>query len=697
MTQTIRTASDLGYGPGRCSGRRALLLFCAVSVMLCGSAASAAELRNDSIRLKLGMTGDGVPKISQASWVETGDPIFIAAEPAGGIGDWLPDTMTSTAGVPPQTPKWYVYERANFFRGVASRDFAGGLTVTWIVDLAKTGSLFRVHVRMRNSGVEPLAVKWFPGWTAKWIVSDGAPWARWWKALNFEPLEADLTSQREIKLGSRLHSSDSEEDGVNPYWIVGTKDARLYFALEWCGGWDTKLQGTTDGKGLEFSVRLPAEETQLQLEPGETVEGPAVHITATRGSDETSNRLGWMTQRRAFAQTVYGGPLPSFPLTYDNWYVTRFDVDAAFLNRQLDAMSPYAFDAFIVDAGWYERVGSWVPDPAKFQPDQLEGILLSLKNTGMKAGIWSCPQYVNSPSNSVPDKLEYPVFFEDFIGGYLLDLTGSGFTARLTDHVANLRNRYSADWWKYDQAFFTKQSRYGAMKNVIAFQKALKAVRGANPDLTIENCQSGGRMINELTLLSTQVSWLRDGGNTGINHARTNIEVALGALEFVFPWAVYRWTNSFDQMDAPTNEQVRFYCRSAMAGTWGISSDLAAITNRQRPVILKEIENYRLLNEIKTDCRYDLQAPVSGRDTAGVTYYGDRQNAAVLLYRWDALGAFEQKIKLGQLNEDTTYRVTDADTGVQKKVKGKKLIKKGVSVLFGSDRLSALLFIQPAN
>jgi hypothetical protein len=60
-------------------------------------------------------------------------------------------------------------------------------------------------------------------------------------------------------------------------------------------------------------------------------------------------------------------------------------------------------------------------------------------------------------------------------------------------------------------------------------------------------------------------------------------------------------------------------------------------------------------------------------------------------------GCVEQKVKLSHVNEDLSYQVTDADTGFQKIVKGKKLIKKGVSVAFGGDRLSALLFIEPVK
>src|SRR5581483_3686974 len=110
---------------------------------------------------------------------------------------------------------------------------------------------------------------------------------------------------------------------------------------------------------------------------------------------------------------------------------------------------------------------------------------------------------------------------------------------------------------------------------------ALRAVRQANPDLFIENCQSGGRMINEFTLLLTQTSWLKDDNQVGLEHARANISTALGAMQFVFPWAALRFIYNLDQLNPDDDELTRLYCRSAMAGVWGTSTDLSQISQRQ--------------------------------------------------------------------------------------------------------------------
>ena len=351
---------------------------------------------------------------------------------------------------------------------------------------------------------------------------------------------------------------------------------------------------------------------------------------------------------------------------------------------------PYGFDAFIVDAGWYENVGRWTPDRAKFVPGEFEKLLQGIKSRGIAAGIWTCPQFVHLEPGETRPEVDQPGFHEKFIRGELMDLAGSGWTRRLVDHVAELRTKYSADWWKYDQLLFTPRTRAGVMKNVVAFQKALVAVRQANPDLIIENCQSGGRMTNELTVLLDQQQWLRDGGKSGLRHARSNVEEALGAVEFVFPWAALRWTNNPNLLDPADSELLRLYCRSAMAGTWGISADLTKIPDSQRVTILDEIKNYRRLNKLRQDSvLYDVLAPRPQADVARITFYDARASkAAVLVYRWDRQGEFDARVPLTHLAPGARYRVEDVDA------KGVELTRDAVTVHFTSERMSALIFVE---
>ncbi len=674
--------------------------FCLLWATIFAQAANGAELNNNTLRLTLGVTGDGMPVIEKGEWVATGLPVFTNLSTPDALSAWLPTALIPGVGEANGHVSWHIFEGRDFFVAKATREIANEIRMSWVVELAKQGSLFRLHVRLKNSGQQSRAIDWFPAWTATWNLGDQARWIRWWDSLSFSPSQQSLSENEKVDFGSHLHSSDNAHNGVNPYWIVGNKTSRIHFGMEWSGGWEAKLKGVADG--MTFSVRLPPEETQLVLGAGESIEGPALIVTPTSESGEMNNRSAWMMQRFALGRLLYGGPLPSFPLAYNHWYSIRLDVDGKYLRKQIAAMPPYGFDAFILDAGWYDKVGSWQPNEEKFLPGEFQEILASIRDQGIKTGIWSCPQFVSVEGSldegDPPPDIEQPFFFNEIANGYLLDLTGANLKDRLTNHVEALRSQYQIDWWKYDQNFFVEQSNAGLMRNVLTFQNALKSVRRANPDLTIENCQSGGRMLNELTLLATQISWIKDGGDNGLDHARQNITTSLGAMEFIFPWAVFRWTNNLDDVNQSDDELTRFYCRSAMAGVWGISSNLSQIGEHQQDVILKEIENYRRLNLIKQDSLYELRRPQDGDDFASVTFYDALHNrAAVLVYRWDRSGPFEASITLDVEKSKQQFRITDVDTGIKTKERGKKLVKNGLSVPFSSSRMSALLFIEPAN
>jgi alpha-galactosidase len=661
------------------------------------AAAQAQELSNDTIRLRLAVSSDGIPVIKDATLKTKNVTLLSDLGLPGGLENWVPASLIPTA--PLGTPVWTISDSENFSVAEASVDLARKMRLIWVVELAKQGHLIRLHTRLQNLAKAPQNIDWFPIWSANWSHPDSAALkARTWQALRYTRVEQSLSPGDSVSVGSQLHSSDVAADGSGsaPYWEFLGPHGRVYFGLEWSGGWSATLGGVPGG--YSFSAQLPPSETQLTLGRREAIDGPVLWVTPTAEPNEFFGRNLWMRQRQTIADSLYGGPAPSFPLAYNTWYAARFAVDSNFVRRQVNALAPYSFDAFVVDAGWSSEIGVWKPDRGKFPADVLSTTFSNLRALGIKPGLWSCPQYISPEGDLAPAAADFPPLFSDFLGAYLADLVGDNFAQLLPNHVRNLRRKYDADWWKYDQAFFTNQSRAGVMRNVLAFQDGLRAVRAANSDLMIENCQSGGRMINELTLMTTQASWLLDDPANGLPHARENVQITLGALDFVFPWSAYRFTNNFDRMDPNDDELTRMYCRSAMLGTWGISSDLALISPRQQAIILNEVGNYRQLAQIKTSCFYDIRPAIDGADSAGATFYDDkRQTAAILLYRWDRSGAFDQPVILSRMRAAGTYQITDADTGVSVQVLGKDLMTTGVTVSFSDTRLSALVFVKQVN
>lgn len=658
-------------------------------ITLCLTAIEPSVLSNDLLALRLGEQA-GVPVIEGAVWRTDGKAVFSASQ-ACPADAWIPRELIPDGSMTPQP--WHPVESSHFQCAETVRSLAEGLEMTWHVALAKQAPLLEMHIHLENRGPEPRAIPWFPVWTAHWAV-DGVERVRGWHALSYAREDCIIDKPASITWESHIHSSDTLQKGMNPYWAVKTATGHIYCALAWCGGWQARIEAAPEALG--FSVVLPPEETQLTLKPGESIDGPVLSVSVIAETDETLARAAWMAYRAVLAKAVYGGPAPAYPFTYNHWYTTRFAVDAPFLERQVREMTPYGFDAFIVDAGWYAGVGKWTPDTKKFPDASFEHAMRAVKDAGAVPGIWTCPQFVQADKNALPPEVDQPGMYRKFIDGYLLDLYGSGFTQRLLDHVATLRADYHAGWWKYDQDFFTENTRAGRMKNVCALQQALMAVRRANPDLVIENCQSGGRMNNEFTIAFAQSQWLCDGGHTGIQLAHDSIGIALNAMDFVFPWECNRWTNNPDKVDGTDKALFRYWCRAAMAGTWGIVADLGAIDEARRTLLLEARDQYRRLNTFKQDLRYDLMPPHDGQAMAGAVFHrADGTGAAALLFRWECNGPIEQTIPLRWLDIQRRFIVEDVDAGTRVESSGQALRDNGLAVQWPPERTSALLFIEP--
>lgn len=649
--------------------------------LLLGAAAPGepVTLDNGTLSVTLGLGPTGGAQVSQLR-VGDGPPVFTSESSFAPSPDDHAKPFIASGWQRADTPQFLSAENA--------LTFDSGLVITQCVRLAREGSMLRLQCRARNDGGAPVTVKRFPVWNDTWGLST-TPTLQQWDALSYAPHVRELDEP--LELGSRLHCSDTRHgEGVYPYWVVTSGQACLFFSLEWSGGWQARL--SAEDRFVSFSVWLPEDETQLTLAPGEEIAGPALSVVPVRTDNTMRARSEWMRQREAFARAVYGGPAPSYPWTWNHWYAARFDVDEIFFRQQAALIAPYDFDFFIVDAGWYEHVGDWTPARAKFAPGAFEAVLKDVSASGVPTGIWTCPQFIHADATNLPPEVDQPGEYEKFIDGHLLDLAGYDYPEFLVEHVRDLIDRYGISWWKYDQLLFAPETRHGVMQNVVAFEDALRAVRAGQPELYIENCQSGGRMVNDVTVLATQSQWLKDGGGTGVDHARENIRVALGAVQFLPPWCANRWMNRPYDNDVNDDEFTRMYCRSCMAGTWGLVADLAKIPARQRDVILQEVQHYRRLNALKADYLYEMAYPEDG-NAAGIAFFSaDRSRAGVLAIRMTDDGEARNRIPATGLDATKTYTCEDVDTGTTTTVAGSDLARDGFVLSLPPGRMSALMF-----
>ena len=678
--------------------KNSIILFLITSIIIlfiqCNGS-GGIELKNEDFSLVLGINDHGIPYIKKGYWTRNGETAFINTNIDFGPENWLPQDLviSDSFETDQKTIIWRIWHDDGLLKAKAQKVF-DHILVQWTVELTDRGSLFNMYIQLSNIGQKDIPVQWFPIWTSTWNLPPAEnKTITYWQALSYEPERINLKVDSFITLQSKVYSSDNLlPEGQVPFWKIKNAQHSLFFSISWCGGWLSELSESKNG--TNYNIVLPPDETQLILKPGETIKGPTLNIFASKGPDPVTSRSEWLFQRALLAEKIFNKPDNWFPLIYNHWYSVRFNLSSEFMHNQVQAILPYHFDVFVVDAGWYNTVGDWTPNVQKFRKGDFEKILKNVKGKGIKVGLWSCPWLVEVDHNNFPPEVDEPRYYRQFMNAYALDLAGFNFEKILTDHISELKVQFDLDWWKYDQEFFGEKSRKGKIRNVIALENSLKKVRQMFPDLIIENCMSGGRMINEFTDQISQAHWIRDGGSTGLKHARSNIRESLGAIQFLSPAKVQRWTNRLNEIDENDGELLKMYCRSAMVGIWGISAEMNKISNIQREVILDEIQNYRKINILKPFLKYDIIYPYEGSDIAGIIYYdADGLNAMVLLFRWDKKGHISKKIKLNVLDHND-YQVINIDTEEKKNYKGKNLKEDGYTFTLNEEQLSTFYSIK---
>jgi hypothetical protein len=615
------------------------------------------SLVNGQISIDLSINDKNVPYISNVRASDNSVIYFTDKSSGMVLQNRLNNNFLRNKPLLKPLSDWQITEDSIFIKAQASVK-VDACEFTMHVDLMKDTPLFNVYNSV--SGNVVIEIKEFPVLGTELSLPDSTQSIRWWKSIEYTPQEEQITSDTHLSLNSRGHSADNTNniEGNVPYWTIETPGSFMGFSIAWCGGWRASLNG---GPGILISdVYLQEDETQLTLNPGEVVNGPEISIFCSPVSDPVLSRKDWLNSRALLASKLYPTPHIGIPFIYNHWYSVRSALSEQFIKDQVKWFDEYDFDVFMIDDGWFQNEGSWTPSSLKFKAQEFEKALAAIRSGGAMAGLWSCPQFIEA-KEPLPDFIDQPGLYNSERKAWLIDYNAMDFSDFMVKHLDTL-NRIGANWWKYDQTFFAKRPRSGKLKSVNAFQDGFVAARKKYPDIIFEACMGGGKMINEFTDRISQIHWIRDGNRTGYVHAMTNIHEALGAVDFLEPQKVQRWTNRINETEMKTTDLIKLYCRSCMIGSWGISADLNKISAAQRAVIVSEVKNYRQLNEIKKDMLIEYNYPKEYVSLVPVTYYNESYTkAAVLLY---SLNPNERPVKYKlktRLTPGKSYKFYDVD------------------------------------
>jgi alpha-galactosidase len=250
----------------------------------------------------------------------------------------------------------------------------------------------------------------------------------------------------------------------------------------------------------------------------------------------------------------------------------------------IDAAAAAGCEYFVIDAGWYaERnenwwgsVGLWQPSKTRWAPDGLKAVMDHIRSKGMVPGLWLEPEVIgiNSPLKGKSDAWFFMRHGRRVIdhSRFLLDMRNPEVRAYLDSVVDRMVGDYGAGYIKMD---YNVDGLEGTELHADSFGQGLLEVNRAllswhdgilnrHPDLTIENCGSGGGRMEYAMLSHLQLQSSSDQEDY-----RKYPAIVVGASAGVLPeqLAVWSYPMASDQADAASFNMVSaMLCRMHQSG-----------------------------------------------------------------------------------------------------------------------------------
>lgn len=375
-------------------------------------------------------------------------------------------------------------------------------------------------LEITNTGTAPAALSHVAPWSGMLWNTDPAwnpsvkPRARY--SLGYLPSEnpgqeGDFTWCELPTEGYRVERTHGRSHG-SPYFVLRNEitGEMCFVGLAWSGNYFAEYANRPE-QFLSFSVGPLGPAPLRVIASGETVSSPEVHLGIMHSGFDAAVHA-WhrhlrtsVVPRRPRGKEMYSlaGRVVEEP---DEWIL-----------REVDIAAEMGVEAFMVDAGWYgeefaawwERRGDWFE--GNWLPGGIAGIRDYVHNKGMLFGLWMEPETVMPRSKLFREHPDWVLKTDD--GAQVSDVLnlGSPDAAKyVEDSVTRVIRDFKLDFYKLDynattfeggQNLVSGYAEHEAWRHFEVVHRLYDRVRREFPDVTLENCASGGGR-NDLGMMS---------------------------------------------------------------------------------------------------------------------------------------------------------------------------------------------------
>ena len=408
-------------------------------------------------------------------------------------------------------------------------------------------------------------------------------------------------------------------------------------------------------------------------------------------------------------------------------------VDEALAHRMIEQSAQLGLEMFHLDAGWFRDVGDWQANRRKF-PHGIARVADFAHQHGLKFGLWvdwaqagtsSEPGALNVHDPAILDWLiaDPPADWkhrepfkgitidfgvpaaeawaqrelERIVSDYHLDmLEHDGYLvaqgSSRSDHPAappdpaTLRVFEDSGYLWVDGSNSTDVSYHATQ----AYYAIYEQLRQRHPNLLLEVCNDGGRMVDFGSAAHGDYFSATDTYDPLANRR------AFFDASYVLPPAMLE--SYVQSYPTPRLENLRYMLRSGMLGWFSLMLDASQWTVQQRAAAQREFALYKstLRPLIRAADLYHVTDRPDGVHWDGMEYYSPQVRRGVLYaFRGSARDLSTHRFRLAGLNPGRRYRLKFQDNpAANRELTGQSLMQMGVDVRLSLPLSSELIFFE---
>ena len=482
------------------------------------------------------------------------------------------------------------------------------------------------------------------------------PLTRGWKVIrNIDGTRNSHTSHGEVMIS--LDGKPREDAGR----VIGA-------ALCWGGNYELRFQ-TNDSDYHHFFAGILPEHDNVVLAKGKSFATPHLALSFSNdglsGVSRNFHRWGRKYMLRHGDQERR--------ILLNSWEGVYFDINEDGMKQMMDDIASMGGELFVMDDGWFgdkyprnndhTSLGDWTTDTRKL-PNGVPGLVKAATERGIKFGIWVEPEMTNTVSElyeAHPDWI-IKAANRDIVKGrggtqVVLDMSKKevqDFAFSVIDNVMKESPDIAYIKWDANAPISMDFSNIAYWQG---FYAMVERVREAYPDLTIQDCASGGGRANWGVLPWFDEFWVSD--NTD---ALQRVYMQWGTSYFFPAIAMASHISATPNHTVFRTTSLKYRIDVAMSGRLGMEIQPKNMTEQEKDICRKAIADYKRIRPIvQFGDIYRLVSPYDNRGFASLMYVAENKDKAVA-YWWKIANFYDEhfpRLRFAGLDPERSYRVTE--------------------------------------